>query len=272
MGAMMTELSELSQTLYVPLAGRIYASTQHPSVFYDEKALELEAVLPSGIERIRRGQSDYTMLASVSRSINMDRRIRAYLFVHPDAAIVNVGCGLETAFWRCDNGRALWFELDLPEVIDVRNRLLPAGERHVSLPGDMFDYSWIDHVRSHGERPTLIIVSGVFYYFHEDLVIDFINHLAAFGAARVVFDSTSSIGVKVSQYYVRRMKNSSVMRFSIDDVHRFVSKLGGGARLVEHTPYYRGIDRRGLGLLTRASMRISDAFRMVAMTCIDLAG
>ena len=60
--------------------------------------------------------------------------------MHPDAAVVSVGCGLETTYWRCDNGRALWFELDLPEVIDVRRELLDPGERQFLVPGDMFDY------------------------------------------------------------------------------------------------------------------------------------
>lgn len=268
----MTELSELSKTLYVPLAGRIYASKHYPAMIADLKVLALESALPAEAERMRHGQSEYTMLASVARSINMDRRIRAFLADYPDAAVVNVGCGLETAFWRCDNGRALWFELDLPEVIDLRNELLGSSERDIGLPGDMFDYSWIDRVKEHGTRPTIVIASGVFYYFRMEQIVDFINHLAAFDNVRVVFDSTSSAGVKMSQYYVRRMRNSSVMHFSIDDPRAFVDALVEGARLIEHTPYYRDIDRRGIGLGARVAMCISDAFHMVAMNTIQVRG
>lgn len=266
----MSELSELSKTLYVPLVGRIYASTHYPAMIADSKVLALESSLPAEAERMRRGQSEYTMLASVARSVNMDRRIRAFLADNPHGAVVNVGCGLETTFWRCDNGSALWFELDLPEVIEVREGLLASSQRHINLPGDMFDYSWIDQVKEYGERPTIVIVSGVFYYFHEDEVVDFINHLAAFHNVRVVFDSTSSIGVKMSQYYVKRMKNSSLMHFSIDDPKSFVDALVEGARLIEHTPYYRDIDTRGVGLGARVAMCISDAFHMVAMNTIQV--
>lgn len=266
----MAELSELSKTLYVPLVGRIHASKHYPSMIEDSKVLDLEAALPPEASAIRKGAGEYAMVASVARSVNMDRRIRGFLALHPDAAVVNAGCGLETAYWRCDNGRARWFELDLPEVISVRGELLPPGERQVLIPGDMFDYSWIDRVKREGERPTIVVVSGVFYYFEEARVVDFINHLAAFNNVRVVFDSTSSAGLRVSRRYVKLMKNASVMRFSLDDPTAFVGRLTGEVRLVEHTPYYRGIDRRGVGLVTRACMRLSDLLRMVSMTAIDV--
>ena len=87
---------------------------------------------------------------------------------------------------------------------------------------------------------------------------------------RVVFDSTSSKGLKLSQAYVKRMKNGSAMRFSIDDPRQFVGRLTVGARLVEHVPYYRDIERRGVGLIPRAYMRVSDMFHMVSMTTISV--
>ena len=164
----MPELSELSKTLYIPLVGRIYASRHYPSMIHDPKALGLESSLPEDAATMNRRQNEYTMVSSIARSVNMDRRIRCFLAAHPDAAVVSVGCGLETTYWRCDNGRALWFELDLPEVIRVRGELLSPGQRQVLIPGDMFDYSWIERVKEYGERPTIVVVSGVFYYFEEE--------------------------------------------------------------------------------------------------------
>ena len=86
----------------------------------------------------------------------------------------------------------------------------------------------------------------------------------------MVFDSTSSKGLKLSQAYVKRMKNGSTMHFLVDDPRQFVGRLQGGARLVEQVPYYRDIDRRGVGMIPRAYMRISDMFHMVSMTTIDM--
>ena len=76
------ELSELSKTLYIPLVGRIYASRHYPSMIHDPKALGLESSLPEDAATMNRGQNEYTMVSSIARSVNMDRRIRRFLAAH----------------------------------------------------------------------------------------------------------------------------------------------------------------------------------------------
>ena len=65
-------------------------------------------------------QNQYTLLASASRSANMDRIIRSFLERRPDGVIVQLGCGLETTYHRCDNGKTHWYAVDLPHVIEYR--------------------------------------------------------------------------------------------------------------------------------------------------------
>lgn len=43
--------------------------------------------------------------------------------------VVALSEGLETQFWRLDNGRARWLTVDLPETIELRRRLRPHGPR-----------------------------------------------------------------------------------------------------------------------------------------------
>ena len=50
----------------------------------------------------------------------MDRFIRAFLERRPDGVIVQLGCGLETAYFRCDNGRSRWYAVDLHHVVEYR--------------------------------------------------------------------------------------------------------------------------------------------------------
>ena len=101
----MQKLGVLEDTLFIPMLGRIYASEHCPQILYDKKALELKKKLPSGLIE-QNMQNQYTLLASASRSANMDRIIRAFLERRPDGAIVQLGCGLETTYHRCDNGSA----------------------------------------------------------------------------------------------------------------------------------------------------------------------
>ena len=104
----MSKLGVVEDTLFVPMLGRIYASEYCPQILYDPKALELKKKLPSSLPE-QDGQSQYTLLASAARSANMDRYIRAFLERRPDGVIVQLGCGLETAYFRCDNGRSRWY-------------------------------------------------------------------------------------------------------------------------------------------------------------------
>ena len=108
----MQKLGVLEDTLFIPMLGRIYASEHCPQILYDKKALELKKKLPSGLIE-QNMQNQYTLLASASRSADMDRIIRSFLERRPDGVIVQLGCGLETTYHRCDNGKAHWYAFPL---------------------------------------------------------------------------------------------------------------------------------------------------------------
>ena len=142
----MQKLGVVEDTLFVPMLGRIYASEHCPQILYDKKALELKNKLPSDLIEQNK-QNQYTLLASASRSANMDRIIRDFLERRPNGAIVQLGCGLETTYYRCDNGRARWYAVDLPHVIEYRRGLLPEPERECYISGNAFAKDWIKKVR-----------------------------------------------------------------------------------------------------------------------------
>ena len=74
----MSKLGVVEDTLFVPMLGRIYASEHCSQILYDKKALELKNRLP--LDLIEQNmQNQYTLLASASRSANMDRIIRSFL-------------------------------------------------------------------------------------------------------------------------------------------------------------------------------------------------
>ena len=94
----MSKLGVVEDTLFVPMLGRIYASERYPQVLYDQKALELKKKLPSDLLEYG-SQNQYTLLASATRSANMDRYIRSFLQRRPNGVIAQLGCGLETAYY-----------------------------------------------------------------------------------------------------------------------------------------------------------------------------
>lgn len=91
-----------------------------------------------------------------------DREVERFLAVHPDGAVVALGEGLETQFWRVDNGRVRWLSVDLPEAVALRARLLPAAPRLAQLACSALDERWMDAVD--GSRGLLITAQGLLMY------------------------------------------------------------------------------------------------------------
>ena len=268
----MSKLGVIEDTLFVPMLGRIYASEHCPEILFDNKALELKKKLPPGLLEQNR-LSQYTLLASAVRSANMDRFIRAFLERRQDGVIVQLGCGLETACYRCDNGRTRWYALDLPPVVEYRRELLPEPEREIYLAGDAFAGNWIRQIRTDvPQAPILVTAGGLFHYFSETKVMELLGMLSEFGEMELIFDAVSKGGMAMMRKkYMKQLGHGDAqMVFYVDSASELASKIGGGVRVLSEEPYYRHIPRTGLKLSTQVSMEISDRFRMVKMVNLRL--
>jgi O-methyltransferase involved in polyketide biosynthesis len=267
----MPELSALSDTLYVPLLGRIYASKYHPDILNDEAALSLWDQLPKVVQEMP-FQTEYTQLASAVRSLNMDHYIKAFLAKNPKGSIIDLGCGLESLYERNDNGQAQWFELDLPEVLAERRKFFPPQERDHYLPYSMFDDQWIEEVLKISTQPVFIAAAGLFIYFQEEQVIEVIEQLSRFKQAQLVFDTVSALGIKISRSYVKKMgKQEATMYFSVGDPKTLMNRLPKTVKSIESQPYYRLVPRHStITFPTRMKMAFSDVFNMVKMINIQI--
>ena len=263
----MSKLGVVEDTLFVPMLGRIYASEYCPQILYDGKALELKEKLPP--ELLSQGRlSQYTLLASAARSANLDRIIRAFLERRPDGVIVQLGCGLETVYYRCDNGRSHWYAVDLPHVVEYRRELLPEPERETYLAGDAFAEDWIRQIRADvPDAPILVTAGGLFHYFEESKVVGLLRMLTKFGEIEIVFDTVSKSGMAMMRKkYMKQVGHGDAqMFFYVDSASVLAGKIGSGVRVLAEEPYYRHITRTGLKLSTKVSMAVSDRFCMVKM-------
>ena len=268
----MSKLGVVEDTLFVPMLGRIYASEHCSQILYDKKALELKNRLP--LDLIEQNmQNQYTLLASASRSANMDRIIRSFLERRPDGVIVQLGCGLETTYHRCDNGKTHWYAVDLPHVIDYRRELLPELERETYLAGDAFSEEWIRQVRTEfPDAPILVTAGGLFHYFEENKVISLLRMIGQSGNMEVVFDTVNKKGMAMMQKkYMKQVGHADAqMFFYVDAAKELAAKIRGNVKVIAEEPYYRYIPKNGLKLSTKVSMAVSDQFKMVKMIHLKL--
>ena len=266
----MPEFNAVENTLFIPMLGRIYASEHFQNILYDEKTLSLKDVLPKGLVEIG-SQSQYTLLASASRSANMDRYIRDFLRRKPDGVIAELGCGLETTFYRNDDGHTHWYAVDLPDVMEYRKTLLPEPERQTYFAGDAFSDGWIRQIRIDApDAPVLVTAGGLFHYFEEEKVLALLRMLQSFGNMELVFDSVNKSGMDMMRKkYMKQMGHADArMFFYVDSAAELARKIGSDACAITEESYYRHIDKTGLKLSTKLSMIVSDRFCMVKMVYV----
>lgn len=269
---MSANLSNVSETLYVPMAGRIYANHRFPHIISDDKLDLIEKRIPESVD-IFRGQSEYTLLASAVRSKNIDEYIKAFLDKNPDGIVVNLGCGLETSFYRQDNKIALWYEVDLPEVIELRENILGKNERDISIAASIFDEHWIDIIKKSADKKEMLFTaSGLFYYFKKTEIIGLMKKLSGVADSQLVFDTVNEFGMSRMAKYMKQLKHEDAkMYFYVNDSKELAKEVSDNAFVIEERDYYSRIsDRRNMKLLTRFSMCFSDRFHMVKMIHMKL--
>lgn len=256
----MGEYEGVEDTLFIPLTARVKVSKEFPQYFHDPKALEMESLIKD--KQIEKKSSEYTMLANVARSYNMDQMAQDFIDRHDLCNIVNLGVGLETSYYRVDRKNSIFVEVDLPEVIELREEYLDVGDNEKFVKADMFNLGWCEELDT--SLPTLMIVSGVFQYFHEDEVLKFIRDVKdIFENAELIFDATNKFGIKFTNFYVKRTGNkSAMMYFFLEDPEEFSRKAD--CRLIECRGFFKdalNILNEKVGLYTKVSMKIADKRR-----------
>jgi O-methyltransferase involved in polyketide biosynthesis len=188
------DLNGVAETLLITLYIRAMESRRPDALLRDAKAEELVTRMANGFDRIRQLKIDESDKATIIlRNREFDRLAGKFISLHPDAVVVHIGCGLDSRFERVDNGSVEWFDLDVPEVIKLRKKLLGNEKgRYHFLPFSAFDGQWLETVAAHSSRPLLFLAEGVFMYFPEEQVRSLVlKLLELFPGSELAFDGFS---------------------------------------------------------------------------------
>ena len=158
--------------------------------------------------------------------------VQAYLKNHSCAAVVNLGCGLDNTGKACDNGSCKIYNLDFPDVIALRQQLLPAGEREENIPCDLNNTEWFRKIDfSNG---AVFFSSGVFYYFLTEQVKALVQQMAdAFPGGVLVFDAANRTAVKmIAKTWLRTAKIKDVgAYFAVSDAPKEIGEWDSRLRV-----------------------------------------
>ena len=199
---------DVSATMLITLYARAHETMSADPIISDLKAVEMISLIKKEIadsdnpihRKIVRDKYNPKLSVTMAlRSRRFDRYVLDFLSVHPGGTVINLGCGLDTRFDRIDNGQVKWFDIDFPEVIELRRRFIEENSRHHFIADSILNPGWIEKVKTGG--PFLILAEGVFMYLTEPDVKDLLHRLLTeLGPADLVCEVTN-------RYWVDRMKS-----------------------------------------------------------------
>ena len=194
------EKNTVQETLILPLYSRKLCSELYPSLYHDETSMRLIDQIDYDFSEAEKNSRSlmqrFGALEVAMRQNDLAWEVRDYLKKHPKAAVVNLGCGLDSTGRACDNGSCKIYNLDFPDVITVRNELLPAEEREKNIPCNLNDAAWLGEIDASGG--AVFFASGVFYYFLTGQVKALVQAMAsAFPDGVLVFDAANRTAVRM---------------------------------------------------------------------------
>ena len=219
------EKNTVQETLILPLYSRKLCTELYPNLYRDEMAVSLINEIDydfSEAEKNSRGlMQRFGSLEVAMRQNDLVFEVKDYLKIHPNAAVVNLGCGLDNTGRACDNGSCKIYNLDFPDVIAVRNKLLPAGDREENIPCDLNNTEWFSKIDA--SSGAVFFAYGVFYYFLTEQVKTLVQGMAnAFPGGVLVFDAANRTAVKmIAKTWLKSAKIRDVgAYFAVSDAQK----------------------------------------------------
>ena len=165
-----------------------------------------------------------------------------YLMKRPKATIINLGCGLDLSFSEIDNGTCRFINMDLPDVIEARERIVSCKEREINFAGDLMDLTWMERIQAEPygvnvNDGVFIICGGVLMYFSTEQMKRFFLAIAkAFPGGGICFDGENQRGLEKSNKIVRKTGNGSEIQFPIENSRELFSSWGECFQNVRERP------------------------------------
>ena len=234
------DFSGVEQTALLTLYAKAMESKSEDPLLKDEMAEVLVAKLDALIEAQDDKMARLLKQRTVDPRLTIHLPLRAkkydqyainFLKKHPDGVIINIGCGLDTRFFRIDNGALHFFDLDLPNMIVLKRQLLEENERYTLLATSVLDFSWMDQV-SALKQPSLILAEGVFMYLSEEQVKELVLELQRqFPDAELVCELTNRTWVegfwgKIAAIKMKqrvKISNGARFKFGVSDAKELES-------------------------------------------------
>ena len=245
------------ETLLITLSAK--ARPENP-LFFDSRARDILDQLDYNFTRLR--VPYMTVVLICQRTKKLDVVARAFLGEHPNGLVLHLGCGLDSRFWRVDNGQVEWYDLDMPPVIELRQKFLEDNERYHLIASSVTDQEWMKRIAAAG-RPVLVVAEGLLMYLDEADVKRLVLQLReTFPGCRLIADVFSRLMARSATRHPSLKQTGASIGWGIDDPSE-VENWAQGIRLLEEWYFTQdpGLNRLSLGY--RWAYKLAGSFNMV---------
>ncbi|MGP4015446.1 class I SAM-dependent methyltransferase [Saccharopolyspora sp. 5N708] len=251
-------LTGAQQTLLGPLYARALDSRRPDPVLGDETANQLLDRIDFNFRSLHLGSGD--LITVTMRAKQLDDWVAEYLAEHPDAVVLHLACGLDSRAFRLKVPAGVhWYDVDMPDVIELRNRLYPEQpENYRTIATSVTERDWLEEIPM--GRPTLVVAEGLVMYLTEADGLDLLRRLVErFEVGEMMFDAALPWTVPAARFSWFLQRTGARFHWGIGDPHT-VELHVPGLRLRQELPL---LDLPGVAKLEPANRAIAKVMHAI---------
>ncbi|MCM1388071.1 MAG: class I SAM-dependent methyltransferase [Bacillus sp. (in: Bacteria)] len=220
------QMQGVPETMLQTLYARAAYSGQQNAKFHDDKAEKIVSRMDYDFSSAK---NDTTMSKGViARTILLDRMAGDFIRKNPECTVINIACGMDTRAYRLNISESVrWYNIDLPETIEVRRLFLTENDHISMIAKSAMDESWADIIEEPKGRVLVIIEGLVMYLSESDVkkILSIINK--RFHSADVIMEI-------MNPWVVKNIKEKSIHKTSA----KFSWGIKSGKELEKIAPEY----------------------------------
>ena len=249
------QLTKEKETMLISLYSRALHSQSEDPVLRDKWAEDAVSRIDYDFAGLKLNKIEPLSIAIRARQF--DLWTAAYIAANPSATVLHLGCGMDSRVFRVDPPAGVhWFDVDFPEVIELRHRLYPDRAGYRMIGSSLADLGWLNEVP--GDQPAMIVAEGVMMYLTENVVKPLLNGLTDhFTSGQMAFDALSRLGARTAKADRSVRSTGATFGWGLDDP-RDIKRLDPKLELVTElrTTEMPGFSR--LPGIMRALVRVMD--------------
>ena len=188
-------LTKEKETYLATLYGKALDNRSENPILGDKFADEVVRHIDFDFEKLKVPKGAEITLPM--RAKHLDKWTREFLAANPVSTVLHLGCGLDSRVFRIDPPATVrWYDVDMPDVIELRRRLYPERHDYIMIGSSVTDPHWLDEIPA--DRPVLVVAEGMVQYLSEKEGIELFNRITGkFPGGELIFDAYSRLTTRL---------------------------------------------------------------------------